>query len=428
MGRSKMSNWLKTCEVIPDGVQTLSKMPSKHVEGIYPKYIIKGDGAYVWGDDNKRYIDYPCGLGAILLGYNIPMINRAIIDRLNKGILFSLPNYLETELAAKIIDIVPCAEMVRFLKTGSEAASAAIRIARAYTGREGVICIGYHGWHDWYNFTTPKNKGVPEQPVAQCKYNDINGLIEAIEAAQADDAVGLAAIILEPYILEPPKQEYLRKIRKLCNRHNAVLIFDEVVTGFRTPGWTAQKYFGIIPDLTCLGKAMGNGLPIACVCGKKELMNVLKDNCFVSSTFGGELLSITAALTTIKIIEDENVIHHIWSMGERFKSLFSQMITSMSLSDGVSIMGYPSRTYFKFETEALKSLFWQECLKKGILFGHAQFINWSHKLAEIDTTMIAIKHALGMVRKYWAHPLDALEGQVAQETFRLVVEKKKNET
>lgn len=419
-------NWMiKTCEIIPDGVQTLSKMPSKHVEGVYPKYITKGDGAYVWGDNDKKYIDYPCGLGAVLLGYNIPIVNRAIIDQLGKGVLFSLPNYLETELAEKIVDIVPSAEMVRFLKTGSEAASAAVKIARASTGKEGIICVGYHGWHDWYSFTTPKNKGVPEQPVIQCKYNDIEAMIKAFEYNQSESTVGIAAVIMEPYILEEPKQEYLRKVRKLCSRHGAVLIFDEIVTGFRTLEWTAQKYFDITPDLTCLGKAMGNGLPIACVCGKKELMKELQGDCFVSSTFGGELLSIVASLATIKIIEEQNVIRHIWDMGSRLKEGFKQLVGTMNLNDGVSVVGYPPRTFFKFETEAHKSLFWQECLKKGVLFGYAQFINWSHGIGEIDQTILAMTHALGMVRKYWEHPMDALEGAVAQETFRLVVEKEK---
>ena len=306
-----MSNWLRTLEVCPDGVQTLSKMPSKHVDGFYPKYITKGDGAYVWGDNDKKYIDYPCGLGAILLGYNNPDVNRAIIDQLNKGVLFSLPNYLETELAEKIVDIVPSAEQVRFLKTGSEATSAAVRIARAYTGKEGIICVGYHGWHDWYCSTTSKNKGVPEQYVMQCKYNDIEAMIEVFDT-QDTSTVGIAAVIMEPYVLEEPKQEYLRKVRKLCNRHKAVLIYDEVVTGFRTLEWTAQKYFDITPDLTCLGKAMANGLPISCVCGKRELMRELQGDCFVSSTFGGELLSIAAALATIKIVEEQGVIRQIW--------------------------------------------------------------------------------------------------------------------
>jgi len=418
-----MSNWLRTCEIIPDGVQTLSKMPSKFVDGVYPKYITKGDGAYVWGDNDKKYIDYPCGLGAILLGYNNPIVNRAIIDQLAKGILFSLPNYLETELAEKIVDIVPSAEMVRFLKTGSEATSAAVRIARAYTGKEGIICCGYHGWHDWYAFTTSKNKGVPEQYVMQCKYNDIETMIEIFDK-QDSSTVGIAAVIMEPYILEEPKQEYLRKVRKLCNRHGAALIFDEIVTGFRTLEWTAQKYFDVTPDLTCLGKAMANGLPISCICGKKELMKELQGDCFVSSTFGGELLSIAAALATIKIVEEQGVIKQIWIMGSRLTESFKQLVGVMNLNDGVSILGYPPRTFFKFKTEAHKSLFWQECLKKGVLFGYAQFINWSHGLGEIDQTVMAMRHALGMVRKYWEHPIDALEGAVAQETFRLLEKEK----
>ena len=411
-------NWLKTCELIVDGVQTLSKMPSKHVEGVYPKYITHGKGAYVWGDDGKKYIDYPCALGAILLGHANDRVNQACIERLHKGTIFSLPNYLETELAERIVDLIPCAEKARFLKTGSEATSAAVRIARAYTGKDGVICIGYHGWHDWYAWTTSKKAGIPEQPVAQVKYNDIDAVIEAFEFNESEDTTGIAAVIMEPYILDEPAYQYLYKIRKLCDRHKAVLIFDEVVTGFRTKGYSAQKMFGITPDLTCLGKAMANGLPVSCVCGKKAIMDVLTKDCFVSSTFGGDLLAIAAALEVIKILDEENVIDQIWLMGEAFKNGFQQIINSTKMGDFVSIRGYPPRTFFSFKTEAHKSLFWQECLSKGVLFGYAQFISQSHQRSEIDQTLLAMKHAMQMVAKYYDNPQAALRGEIAKETFR----------
>jgi len=152
----------KTCNVIPDGVQTLSKMPCRHVEGVYPFYIERGEGPYIFDGEGKKYIDYPCGLGTILLGHNIEYVNQAIRSQLKKGILFPLPSRLETQLAEKIVELIPCAEMVRFVKTGSEATSAAIKIARTYTDRQNVLCCGYHGWHDWYNITTPINTGVPD--------------------------------------------------------------------------------------------------------------------------------------------------------------------------------------------------------------------------------------------------------------------------
>lgn len=412
----KTMNWTDSLRVIPDGVQTLSKMPSKHVDGVYPKYIQHAKGAYVWGDDGKKYIDYPCGLGAVLLGYADPQVNQAVIDQLAKGMIFSLPNQLETELAEKICDIIPSAEMVRFLKSGSEACSAAVRIARAYTGRANIITAGYHGWHDWYAWTTPKKRGVLSQPVRQAKYNDIDSF-------KVNDKT--AAVIIEPYVLDEPKDDFLKNLRKKCTKHNTILIFDEVVTGFRTLGWSAQKYFDVTPDLTCLGKPMANGLPISCVCGKKEIMKVLESDCFVSSTFGGELLSIAAALAVIKIIEDESVIGHIWRMGAEFIEHFNRMAANLQVVDVPKCLGLPPRTFFKFPTEAHKSVFWQECLRRGVLFGYAQFMSYAHKRGELDDTVIAMGEAFRLLRKYWSHPEDALEGKVAQETFRLVTEKEK---
>lgn len=401
-------DWQKTCKFVPDGVQTLSKMPSKHVEGVYPKYIVRGDGATVWGSDGKEYIDYPCGLGAILLGHNYPATVSAVQEQAVKGFLFSLPNYLETELAEKICDKIPSAEMCRFLKTGSEACSAAVKIARAYTGRNQIICCGYHGWHDWYNYTTTKNKGVPKQSVKQAKYNEI-------ETFKVTDKT--AAVIMEPYVLEEPEHDFLNQVRKKCRKNGAVLIFDEVVTGFRTLKGSAQSYFDVIPDMTCLGKALGNGLPIGVVCGRKELMKVLEDDCFVSSTFGGELLSIASALATINVIDVMGVIEYIWQKGEILKGAFNDYTQGL---DGVECIGLPPRTYFKFPSSAHLGLFWQECIKMGVLFGYAQFVSFSHKQYEIDKTLAAMHKGVKMLKKYWEDPMKFLSGQPPQETFRLI--------
>lgn len=414
-GRSLTSEYFynNTCKVIPDGVQTLSKMPSKHVEGVYPIYLERGDGAYVWDTAGNRYIDYPCGLGSVLLGYNYPAVNEAIKKQLAKGTIFSLPHRLETKLAEKIVELIPCAEMVRFLKTGSEATSAAVRIARAYTGNYKILCCGYHGWHDWYNFTTPKNKGVEFQHVLQFGYNDIPTLEERFANYET------AAVIMEPYVYDAPKDNFLQKVRDLCTKHGALLIFDEVVTGFRTKGFSAQKMFNITPDLACFGKAMANGLPISFVCGKKEIMEELRGDCFVSSTFGGELLSIAAALATIEVLERENVIERVWEMGTRLCIDFNTLAEHRAQVDAKCI-GYPPRTFFKFPTESHKSLFWQECLKRGILFGYAQFINYSHSREILGKTFCAIDSALQCVAERWDNPAEALEGKPAKETMRLV--------
>lgn len=412
-----MNDWIKTCNLIPDGVQTLSKMPSKHVEGVYPTYIDRAKGPYIYCGD-KRYIDYPLGLGSIILGHADDDVNQAVKEQLDKGTIFSLPNYAETLLAEKICNLIPCAEMVRFLKTGSEACSAAVKIARAYTGRKKILCCGYHGWHDWYNATTPKNRGTHSTSVKQFKYNDAEGLKKLMS-----DKV--AAVIMEPYVLDEPKGAFLKTVQKLCKDNKALLIFDEVITGFRTLGFSAQKLFEITPDLTCLGKAMGNGMPISAVCGKKDIMQVLENDCFVSSTFGGELASIAAALATLDVVERENVPRHIELMGSRLKEGFNQLASHLNLSDHIKCIGYPCRTFFKFPTETHKSLFWQECLGRGVFFGYAQFISYAHKMPELDTTVEVMGEALRLARKYWDKPEEYLQGKPAEETFRLVAQ---NET
>lgn len=407
-----------TKAVIPDGVQTLSKMPEKHVKGVYPVYLDRAEGARVYSG-RWSYIDYPCGLGAILLGYRYPEVDVAVTRQLGNGCLFSLPNKLETKLAEKICQLIPSAEMCRFLKTGSEATSAAVKIARAVTGKMGIACCGYHGWSSWYSATTSKKKGTPDvyrELAGQFKYNDMESL-ERIFSLSEGVHSEIGAVIVEPYIYDEPKDNFLNRVIELAHSQGALVIFDEIVTGFRTKEFSAQKMFGVTPDLTCLGKAMANGLPISVVCGKKEFMKELEGSCFVSSTFGGELLSIAAALATIEVLETEPVIDHIWSMGQRLKDGFNELTRTVK---GVECIGYPPRTYFKFRTEAQKSLFWQECIKRGVLFGYAQFINYSHKQKEIDYTLKVIEKALDKVWFNFDEPEKVLEGPVARETFRLI--------
>lgn len=752
-------DWEKTCKLIPDGVQTLSKMPSRQIEGLYPLYIDRAQGAHVFSD-SRKYIDYPCGLGAILLGYHYRPVDDAIIKQLAKGVLYSLPSRLETKLAEKIVELIPCAEQVRFLKTGSEATSAAVKIARAVTGKEGVVCCyddqteiltkdgfkyfkdigideivatlnpkghnleyqpierklefsysgkmihftgkqldlmvtpkhkiykrmprpsemesyklvdavnmlgrktitqmtaecewnccnaetvtipklplgpksrrkpfahtahktkgitqfpidvfvkfmgwylsegscvhqkrgkyevsisqspknkvkvneicniirqlgfepnihghhinfsskemvlylkqfgsskdkfvpywikqlpprklkmfaeamvkgdgayedgkmrkyysvskqliddmqeiclkmgcagtvfkvnhngfngsevyhltitngslascrrsgwakkidyngnvycvtvpnhivlvrrngkvvwsgnsGYHGWHDWYMAATDKKKGIPKiyrKLSGQVEYNDFEKIKEMFSLANVIERE-VGAIIMEPYIYDEPQNDFLRRVVDFAHNQNALVIFDEVVTGFRTTGYSAQKMFNVTPDLACLGKAMANGLPISVVCGKKDYMKELQGNCFVSSTFGGELLSIAAALATIKTLERENVIGHIWEVGQKLKDGFNEFTEDLV---DTQCVGYPCRTFFEFPTEMHKSLLWQECIKKGILFGYAQFISFSHTDSMIYETLDVLEDAIEVIRKNYDEPQNALDENV----------------
>ncbi len=262
-------NWDRTLSLIPDGVQTMSKMPNKYVDGVYPKYISHGKGSKVYSD-GKEFIDYTCGLGAIVLGHANEDVNQAVFSQARKGTLFGLPHESETLLAEKLVEHFPM-DKVRFVKTGSEATSAAVKIARAYTNKETILCCGYHGWHEWYNQTTPKNKGCSKSKVYPFNYNDIASL-RALFRRHKD----VAAVIMEPYVYDAPKENFLDEVRRTCDQNKALLIFDEVVTGFRTNKWCAANEFRVKPDLMCIGKAMGNGYPIGAVGGSAKIMDVLK--------------------------------------------------------------------------------------------------------------------------------------------------------
>jgi len=393
-------------------------MPNKFVEGVYPIYLEWGKGAYV-GDDKSRFIDYPLGLGAILLGHAYPDVVKALQIRLADGTLFICPSILETQLAEKMKELIPCAEMSRFLKTGSEATSAAVKIARSFTKREHIAICGYHGWHDWFTVSTPKNKGIPKcyaNLVHKFEFNNVESLREIT------DKYKLAAVIMEPCIFDEPKDNFLEKIRALTHKSGALLIFDEVVTGFRTLGYSAQTFFRVTPDLATFGKDMANGIPISVVCGKKKYMKELEGDCFVSSTFGGDLLGIVGALETIKVLENERVLEDIWYHGLYLKDGYNEIAGQLNVDS--RCQGYPCRTFFTFPTGVHKSLFWQECIKRGIFFGWANFISYSHRQREIEYTLEVVREALKVVKENWKNPIKALRGKPAAEVFRLVAEKK----
>lgn len=398
-------------------------MPSKYVDGVYPIYIEKARGAYVADGDGNQFIDYPLGLGVVLLGHANYRVNEAVKRQLDDGTVYTLPSFKETLLAEKMREHIPCCDMVRFLKTGSEATSAAVRVARSYTGKDHVAYCGYHGWHDWYTVNTPKNKGIPKELgkyTHKFEYNDISSLDKLF-----NEYPDLGTVILEPCIFEEPKDGFLNKVIKLSHKHGAVVIFDEVVTGFRFPGLSAQKFYGVVPDIATFGKAMGNGFPISAVCGKSKIMRELEGDCFVSSSYGGDLVGITAALETIRILESERVIDHIWYLGDYLQEGFNEIAKQLDID--VSCNGYPNRTMHLFPTAEHKSLFWQECIRRGVLFGWAQFISYSHTQREIDHTLSAVEEALRVVKDNWKNPERALEGKAASEVFRLVTTRSKGE-
>ncbi|NJD01096.1 MAG: aminotransferase class III-fold pyridoxal phosphate-dependent enzyme [Ruminiclostridium sp.] len=422
--KKSFAHWERGKKIIPLGTQTLSKRPEMHVKGVYPIYISKAKGCRIWDVDKNEYIDYPMGLAAVSLGYSYEKTNQAIRDQLEDGIVYTLMHSLEVELAELIIDTVPCAEAVRFGKTGSDACAAAVKISRAYTGREKIASNGYHGWQDWYNIIHPINKGVPgglKDYIYEFNYNDISSLEKIFDGNKGE----IAAVILEPISLEEPKDNFLQKVMELTHKNGAVLIFDEIITGFRFAIGGAQEYFNVIPDIACIGKAMANGMPISAVAGKKDIMKSAED-IFISFTHGGEALSMASAISAITETKKNHVTEHIWKVGQVLKDGYNKLVKDYCLEGFTKSCGMAPHTlqtfydYEGFDHLEVKSLFLQETIKRGILFGLIQNPSYSHTIENINCSLNAAEDALKIVKKAIGDKniLKYLEGEVAIEIVR----------
>ena len=361
----------KAESLIMNGTQLYSKMPSVGVEGVSPVYFVKGEGAHAWDLEGNEYLDFTMGLGPCMLGYNHSKVKAAVLRQLESGTIFSLPHPIEVECAELLTKVVPCAEMVRFFKTGSEATQAAVRIARAYTGREKLIRGHYHGWHEWCIAGTVKDGGVPRVYRDYCfeaHYNKIEDY-ERLFSAHKNE---IAAVIIEPIEFDEPENDFLAKVKDLCRQNDALLIYDEVVTGFRFSLGGAQEYFNVIPDICAFGKGIASGYPLSAVVGKREIFEKAKDKIFVSSTFGGDTLSLAACIATVKILQNEPVHKRIWEIGGTIKDKFNKI--SERIGSNIRIIGLPPRLGFVFNTlkgepsDELKTLFMQEVVKRRVFF------------------------------------------------------------
>lgn len=393
----------KAKKLIPGCSQTFSKGPTQFVQGVAPVFLEKGKGAYVWDVDRNRYIDYAMALGPIILGHNYPKVSGAVRNALSKGTTFTLPHRLEVELSELLCRIIPCAQMVRLGKNGSDVTSAAIRLSRAYTDRDIIACCGYHGWQDWYIATTTMNKGIPEEVkklTLTFEYNNI----ESLEKIFNKNKNKVACVIMEPTGVVEPCNDFLQKVEEITHKNGALLVFDEVVTGFRFALGGAQDYFKVIPDLACFGKAMGNGFPIAAIVGKKEIMRLFEE-VFYSFTFGGEIVSTAAAIATIKELKDKNVIPYLWEQGRKIKDGYNVLTREFGFSESTECIGYAPRTVISFKNKKkednliFKSLFQQECIKRGVLFTGNHNICYSHSNKDIDYTLRVYKTVLEIIKQ-----------------------------
>lgn len=386
--------------VIPLGSQTFSKSRTQYPVGVSPFFANKSSGSYLWDVDGNKYVDLVASLAAVTLGYGDPDINRAVKRQLKKGVSLSLSSKLETIVAEKIINLVPSAEMVRFAKNGSDATSAAVRIARYFTRRDHIISIGYHGWHDWYIGSTTRSMGVPSAVQAltlSARYNDLSHVENLFDKVKGD----VAAVILEPMNSVDPTPGYLESLKNFCSSNNILLIFDEVITGFRFAKGGAQELFGVTPDLSCFGKGIANGFPISVIAGKREIMEGFKD-VFFSGTFGGELLSLTAANVVLDKVREGRVIPELYRIGNAIQQgLMSEI--SHNKYEFVNLSGNPTWTFLNWtlSSDALqnqvKTYFLQEMFKRGILVLSTNNITTTLSQKDVSKILTAYAEVFGAI-------------------------------
>jgi len=401
--------------LIPGGVQK-SRHPSRFAEN-YPIFMERGKGSHIYDIDGNEYIDWLLSYGPIVLGHCYSKVDQAVIEEIKKGFLFDLTHPLQLKLAEKLIEIIPCAEKVLFVNTGSGTTSAAIRIARIYTGRNMVVRWGYHGWHDW---SCPNQAGIPRstlQDVVTFTYNDLDSLQNVLEKNKKR----VACIIMMPFQIELPKPGFLEGVRELANAYGVVLIFDEIRSWPRMGLGGAQKYYDVTPDMTTLSKGIANGYPISTVVGKEDIM-MAAEKTTISATYFPSTLGIAAALATIQELENNNVINHLWKIGEHLSRGLKEIIESKRVR--ADVIGLPIMPFLIFgnkedyekiwyeriyeegdpgteEDKKLMRAFYSETIKRGVFFHprHHWFSCLSHTDGDLKKTLQVAEQALDIAKK-----------------------------
>lgn len=368
-------------------------------DGVFPQFAVAAQGCELVDSCGQRYVDWTNGWGPVMLGYREPRVEAAIREQLAAGPTLSLMHPLEIEVAELIVELVPCAEMVAFGKNGSDVLNAAVRVARAATGRELVLQCGFHGFHEWYTCLHPEVRGIPavfRELVRSFPYNDL----AALEQLLASNSGRVAAIVMEPTARFLPAPGYLEGVRALASRHGCLLVFDEVITGFRVARGGAQELFGVVPDLACFSKGLANGMPISAIVGKREYMQFLPSTGF-GMTFRGETLSLAAARATLRIVRDEPVCETLTRTGERLRAGFERLCAERGIPG--KLEGHPTRMSYAFagagglSWDDVRKLFLQQCLIHGVMTGGMMTASYAIDDAALERTLSALERALDVV-------------------------------
>jgi glutamate-1-semialdehyde 2,1-aminomutase len=383
--------------VIPLGSQTFSKSRTQYPVGAAPLFAKRSKGSRTWDIDGNEYVDLVSSLGAVALGYGDEEIDEAVIKQLRDGVTLSLAHPIEAEVAEQLVSLIPCAEKVRFAKNGSDATSAAIRLARAFTGRNHIIVCGYHGWQDWYIGSTTMNLGVPEPVRAlthSIEYNNLDSLTQKISELNGD----IAALIMEPMTSTWPAENYLAEVRRITEENGIVLVFDEMLTGFRFAAGGAQEFFGVTPDLAAFGKAMANGFPLSAIVGKKEILDVMP-NIFFSGTFGGETLSLAAARVVLNRMATGVPTRRLAELGSDLVKRINAK-RPVASQEFLNFAGHDSWIFQQWnidDPETLaqaKTLFLQEMLRRGVLLLNTHDVTTAFADADLEVVSTAYSEAL----------------------------------
>ena len=388
--------WERAKEVIPMATQTHSKAPREALRGIEPCFLERGQGGHVWDLDGNEYLDFRCSLGPITLGHRFPAIESAVRAQLELGTVFSYPHRLEVEVAEALVEAIPCAEMVRFLRTGGEAMAATMKLARAYTGRDRILKCGYHGW-----LTTMAGDGVPE--AVRSVHTELPwGAVDRFAAELEADADHIAAItVAYSYSAGDAAGGFLRALRELADKHHVLLIFDEIVTGFRLARGGAQERFRVTPDLAVVSKGMANGWPIAAYLGRREVMETVK-SAVISSTFGGETTGLAAAKAALEVYASEDVIGRLDLLGRRMMQGYN---------DACEAVGAPARM---IGLPPCPQLVWSngpeltagelalrldsELLQRGVITYSVMYVNYSHTDEDLEQLLARLEEALAAMQ------------------------------
>jgi len=398
-------------ELIPGGAHTYSKGDDQFPERA-PGFIVRGKGCHVWDADGNEFIEYGMGLRAVTLGHAFEPVIKAARAQMDLGANFTRPAKIEVDLAESLLDLIDGADMVKFAKNGSDVTTAAVKLARAYTGRDLIAICGdqpFFSTDDWFIGTTEMSAGIPRaiaEMTLKFHYNNLQSLNELFERFPNQ----IACVLMEAETTTPPETGYLQKIKDLCGQQGAVLIFDEMITGFRWHLRGAQKFHGVVPHLSTFGKAMGNGFAISALAGKREIMRLGgldhdQPRVFLlSTTHGAETHALAASLETIKTYREQNVVEFLWRQGERLRTLVNQSILENRLQGFFELIGRPCNLVFATcdqdgnRSQAFRTLFLEELIRRSIL-APSFVISFSHTDSDIEQTADAVYEAHVIYRR-----------------------------